>query len=50
MVKGIIELINKMSYVINNDIDINKLFKVVFVENYNVIYVEYLFLVVDLFE
>lgn len=50
MAKGIIELINKTSHVINNDTDTNKLLKVVFVENYNVTYAEYLFPAADLSE
>jgi len=50
MAKGIIELINKASHVINNDPETNKLLKVVFVENYNVTYAEYLFPAADLSE
>ncbi len=50
MAKGIIELINKASRVINNDPETNKLLKVVFVENYNVTYAEYLFPAADLSE
>src|SRR5690606_21705711 len=50
MAKGIIELINKMSKVINNDVETNHLLKVVFVENYNVTYAEYLFPAADLSE
>mgnify|MGYP000944877081 CR=1 FL=1 len=50
MAKGIIELINKMSHVINNDPETNELLKVVFVENYNVTYAEFLFPGADLSE
>ncbi|MBN3490273.1 glycogen/starch/alpha-glucan phosphorylase [Acholeplasma equirhinis] len=50
MAKGIIELINAASKVINNDKDTNELLKVVFVENYNVTYAEFLFPAADLSE
>lgn len=50
MAKGIIELINTASHIINNDEDTNNLLKVVFVENYNVTYAEYIFPAADLSE
>lgn len=50
MAKGIIELINKASKVINNDKDTNHLLKSIFVTNYNVTYAEYLFPAADLSE
>lgn len=50
MAKGIIELINKASKVINNDKDTNHLIKSLFVTNYNVTYAEYLFPAADLSE
>src|SRR5690606_33060438 len=50
MAKGIIELINAASKVINNDKDTNELLKVVFVENYNVTYAEFLFPAADVSE
>ena len=50
MAKGIIELINAISHVINNDEETKDLLKVVFVENYNVTYGEFLFPAADLSE
>src|SRR5690606_25243551 len=50
MAKGIIELINRASHVINNDPETKDLLKVIFVENYNVTYAEYLFPAADLSE
>lgn len=50
MAKDIIELINKVSNVINHDEDTKDLLKVVFVQNYNVTYAEYLFPAADLSE
>lgn len=50
MAKRIIELINTSSDVINNDEDTNHLLKVVFVENYNVTYAEYIMTAADLSE
>lgn len=38
--KGIIKLINEVAKLIENDSDVNKLIKVVFVQNYNVSYAE----------
>lgn len=48
--KRVIELINASSKVINNDPDTNELLKVVFVENYNVTYAEYIMTAADLSE
>jgi len=48
--KKIIELINAVSKVVNNDLDTNKLLKVVFVENYNVTYAESIMTAADLSE
>ncbi|VEU81126.1 glycogen/starch/alpha-glucan phosphorylase [Haploplasma axanthum] len=50
MAKRIIELINATAKIINNDEDTNKLLKVVFVENYNVTYAEYIMTAADLSE
>ena len=48
--KRVIELISTVSDVINNDPDTNELLKVVFVENYNVTYAEYIMPAADLSE
>ncbi|MDI6453230.1 glycogen/starch/alpha-glucan phosphorylase [Peloplasma aerotolerans] len=50
MAKAIIELISRSSEIINQDSDTNHLLKVVFVENYNVTYAEYLMPAADLSE
>jgi len=50
MAKKIIELISTVSEVINQDEDTNHLLKVVFVENYNVTYAEYIMPAADLSE
>lgn len=50
MAKLIIELINQVSDVINADKDTNDLLKVVFVENYNVTYAEFIMPAADLSE
>lgn len=50
MAKAIIELINKAGEIINNDPETNDLLKVVFVENYNVTYAEYIMPAADLSE
>ncbi|WP_026391919.1 glycogen/starch/alpha-glucan family phosphorylase [Haploplasma modicum] len=50
MAKSIIELINTVSKVINSDFEVNDLIKVVFVENYNVTYAEYIMTAADLSE
>ena len=50
MAKAVIELIDTVSEVINNDEDTNHLLKVVFVENYNVTYAEYIMPAADLSE
>lgn len=50
MAKAVIELINAAAKVINNDKDTNSLLKVVFVENYNVTYAEYIMAAADLSE
>jgi starch phosphorylase len=50
MAKAVIELIDTVSEVINNDKDTNHLLKVVFVENYNVTYAEYIMPAADLSE
>lgn len=48
--KSVIELINAVSKVINEDEEVNELLKVVFVENYNVTYAEYIMTGADLSE
>ncbi len=48
--KMVIELISSVSDVINKDPDTNELLKVVFVENYNVTYAEYIMPAADLSE
>ena len=48
--KRVIELINAASKVINNDPETNELLKVVFIENYNVTYAEYIMTAADLSE
>lgn len=50
MAKAIIELINRVAEVINDDPETNQLLKVVFVENYNVTYAEYIMPAADLSE
>lgn len=50
MAKSIIELINASANVINADKDTNDLLKIVFVENYNVTYAEYIMTAADLSE
>ncbi|MCR3906714.1 MAG: glycogen/starch/alpha-glucan family phosphorylase [Tenericutes bacterium] len=50
MAKAIIELISRTSEILNNDPDTRHLLKVVFVENYNVTYAEYLMPAADLSE
>jgi starch phosphorylase len=50
MAKAVIELIDTVAEVINNDKDTNDLLKVVFVENYNVTYAEYIMPAADLSE
>ena len=50
MAKAVIELIDTVAAVINNDKDTNDLLKVVFVENYNVTYAEYIMPAADLSE
>jgi len=50
MAKAVIELIDTVADVINNDKDTNDLLKVVFVENYNVTYAEYIMPAADLSE
>ncbi len=48
--KGIIKYINDIKQLINNDPDVSGKIKVVFVENYNVSYAEYLFPAADVSE
>ncbi len=48
--KMVIELINRVAEVVNNDRETNDLLKVVFVENYNVTYAEYIMPAADLSE
>jgi starch phosphorylase len=50
MAKAVIELIDTVAEVVNNDKDTNDLLKVVFVENYNVTYAEYIMPAADLSE
>ncbi|MFA6800814.1 MAG: glycogen/starch/alpha-glucan phosphorylase [Acholeplasmataceae bacterium] len=50
MAKMIIELIGSVADVVNQDSDTNELLKVVFVENYNVTYAEYIMPAADLSE
>lgn len=50
MAKYIIEIINRAAQIINNDPETKDLLKVVFVQNYNVTYAEYLFPAADLSE
>lgn len=50
MAKYIIEIINRTAQIINNDPETKDLLKVVFVQNYNVTYAEYLFPAADLSE
>jgi starch phosphorylase len=50
MAKAVIELIDTVAEVVNNDKDTNGLLKVVFVENYNVTYAEYIMPAADLSE
>ncbi|MDY0277572.1 MAG: glycogen/starch/alpha-glucan phosphorylase [Acholeplasma sp.] len=48
--KKVIELINAVGKIVNNDLDVNKHLKVVFVENYNVTYAEHIMPGADLSE
>src|SRR5574344_674684 len=48
--KGIIKLANEVARVVNNDPDVNKKMKVIFVENYRVTYAEKLFPACDVSE
>ncbi len=50
MAKAVIELINVVANKINHDSDTNELLKVIFVENYNVTYAEYIMTAADLSE
>jgi len=50
MAKAVIELINTIANLVNHDEDTNKHLKVVFVENYNVSYAEYIMPAADLSE
>ncbi|PKK92948.1 MAG: glycogen phosphorylase, partial [Tenericutes bacterium HGW-Tenericutes-6] len=50
MAKAVIELINTAADIINKDEETNDLLKVVFVENYNVTYAEYIMPAADLSE
>ncbi len=50
MAKAIIELIDTIADIVNNDEETNSLLKVVFVENYNVTYAEYIMPAADLSE
>ncbi|MGL4934031.1 MAG: glycogen/starch/alpha-glucan phosphorylase, partial [Cetobacterium sp.] len=48
--KGTIRLINEVASIINNDLDIKDMIKVVFIENYNVSAAQYLFPAADISE
>lgn len=50
MAKAVIELINMVAKVVNEDMETNGLLKVVFIENYNVTYAEYIMNAADLSE
>lgn len=50
MAKKVIELINDVADIVNNDNDTKHLLKLVFVENYNVTYAEYIMPAADLSE
>jgi len=48
--KGTIKLINEVASIINNDLDIKDMIKVIFIENYNVSAAQYLFPAADISE